>query len=167
MDVRIVSVILSRSSRVGLVGAAALMLWSCGEPASTSPPTPRATEAPPDSTPPGTDVESGRLRISQHQTSCCYIEGQVSHLIVRDADGKEVVNRTFQTVDPGSPVVDRELEPGRYEIESYQQPCNGNCGYLDPPTDRCVQSVAVRAGGDLILTVEFAPGEGCRIVRTG
>ena len=92
------------------------------------------------------DVESGRLRISQHQTSCCYIEGQVSHLIVRDGDGKEVVNRTFQTVDPASPVVDRELAPGRYEIESYQQPCNGNCGYLDPPTDRCVQSVAVGRG---------------------
>ena len=149
---------------------AALLLWSCGGSGSTSsssPPTPAATEErPPDSTQPGAGSEAGRLRISQHQTSCCYVEGQVSHLIVRNADGNEIVNRAFQTVNPASPVVDLELDPGDYEVESYQQPCAGNCDYLDPPTDRCVTSVAVGAGEDVFLTAEFAPGEGCRLERT-
>ena len=33
----------------------------------------------------------------------------------------------------------RRLSPGRYRVISYQRPCDGNCGLLDPPTDRCAR----------------------------
>ena len=37
----------------------------------------------------------------------------------------------------------RRLAPGRYKVISYQRPCDGNCGTLDPPTDRCARHVHV------------------------
>jgi hypothetical protein len=104
------------------------------------------------------------LRIHQRQTSCCYIEGQVSYLIVRDEDGHVVVNRAFSGIRPNRPAVDVHLAPGRYVVTSYQRPCDGNCGYLDPPTDRCRQSVTLTPHDDVVLNVEFAPGQGCQFV---
>ena len=29
------------------------------------------------------------------------------------------------------------LAPGRYRLQSWQRDCDGNCGRLGPPTDRC------------------------------
>jgi hypothetical protein len=107
----------------------------------------------------------GRLRIGQHQTACCYIEGQISYLIVRDAAGESVVEHEFTGSNAANPVIDVHLPAGSYEVESYQRPCDGNCGYLDPPTDRCVDSVVLPPDGDVFLTVEFAPGEGCEFIR--
>jgi hypothetical protein len=56
------------------------------------------------------------------------------------------------------------LAPGRYVVTSYQRPCDGNCGYLDPPTDRCRTTVTLAADDDIVLNVEFAPGQGCQFV---
>ena len=62
-------------------------------------------------------------------------EGSISYVRVRDADGDLVVRRrvrhkvSFRLV--------RKLPPGRYRVISYERPCEGNCGLLDPPTGRC------------------------------
>jgi hypothetical protein len=104
------------------------------------------------------------LRISHRQTSCCYIEGQISYVLVKDRDGKVVVSRHFMTSKPGQPVIDVQLPPGRYVVASYHRPCDGNCGYLDPPTDRCSTRITVAAGDDVELMVKFAPGRGCTLV---
>jgi hypothetical protein len=156
-----------------LTGAAViLLLAACGGtgrangPSSTTAPattpvstTPATTQ--PEATTPIAE-RTARLRIHQRQTSCCYIEGQVSYLIVRDEDGNVVAKREFSGIRPHRPAVDVHLAPGRYVVTSYQRPCDGNCGYLDPPTDRCRQAVTLGADDDVVLTVEFAPGEGCQ-----
>jgi hypothetical protein len=82
----------------------------------------------------------------------------------RDADGHVVAERAFSGVRPNRPAIDVRLAPGRYVVTSYQRPCDGNCGYLDPPTDRCRTTVTLAADDDIVLNVEFAPGQGCQFV---
>ena len=130
------------------------------DPPTTGPTIP--TTAPPPTSPP---VETARFRFFQQQKSCCYIEGQTSYVVVRDATGKVVLRRSFFEFDTPGAVVDRQLPPGRYEVVSYQRPCDGNCGYLDPPVDRCTRRITLTAGDDISLTSEWAPGEGCSLVK--
>jgi D-alanyl-D-alanine dipeptidase len=59
----------------------------------------------------------------------------------------------------------RRLPPGRYRVISYQRPCDGNCGLLDPPTDRCVRPIRVLSGGLTEVAVSVRPGRGCRMSR--
>ena len=113
-----------------------------------------------------TTESSSSLRITQHQTECCYTEGQVSFLVVRDSAGSEVAFRSFQAINPIFPALQMDLPAGRYEVESYQRPCEGNCGSLDPPADRCQADVDLRAGESVFLTAEFAPGQGCAVEQT-
>jgi hypothetical protein len=147
--------------------ALALLLSACGGTggaSSPSPPPPTVTSpaSPETTTPPGSDL--ARLRISQRQTSCCYTEGQVSFLIVRDEDGKKVAKRAFSIHDPNKPVIDLRVPPGRYVVTSYQRPCDATCGYLDPPTDRCTTQITIGSGDDIDVTMKFAPGMGCQLV---
>jgi hypothetical protein len=153
---------------LALAGAAlVLLMGACGDAGGASGPSPPVSTAAgttqPEPTPPVPDPLA-RLRIHQRQTSCCYIEGQVSYLIVRDADGHILAERAFSGVRPNRPAIDVRLAPGRYVVTSYQRPCDGNCGYLDPPTDRCRTTVTLAADDDVVLNVEFAPGQGCQFV---
>ena len=59
----------------------------------------------------------------------------------------------------------RRLAPGRYRVISYQRPCDGNCGTLDPPTDRCARRVRILSGGLTEVAVRVRPGRGCRMSR--
>jgi hypothetical protein len=127
-------------------------------PASSAP-----TTTEPELTPPGPGL-TAQLRIHQRQTACCYIEGQVSYLVVRDEDGNVVVEQEFTRSRPNRPAVDVQLAPGRYIVTSYQRPCDGNCGYLDPPTDRCKTTITLAPDDIVLMTVEFAPGQGCQFV---
>jgi hypothetical protein len=170
---------------VGVV--AAVMLAACGsnpqqgavaptasvEPSSTADPPPMATNATTTTTAATeattTSVDTagtGRLRVTQHQTDCCYTEGQVSSLIVRDTDGISVADRDFQGLGEIEAVVDLRLPPGTYAVESYQRPCDGNCSQLDAITDDCTLRVDIGAAEEHFLTVEFAPGKGCTIAST-
>lgn len=109
---------------------------------------------------------AGRLRVTQEQTDCCFIEGQVSTVVLRGPAGDEVFRNTFLPYAMVVPVLDRRLAPGTYELVSFQQPCDGNCGSLDDATDRCLESVEIIAGEELFLTAAFAPGRGCAVART-
>ena len=152
----------------GVAGAALLLfLGACGDSGRATGPSPPVTTAAGTTQPESTTTvpdPTARLRIRQHQTSCCYIEGQVSYLIVRDEDGRIVAERAFSGLRPNRAAIDARLAPGRYVVTSYQRPCDGNCGYLDPPTDRCRTTVTLATDDDVILTVEFAPGQGCDFV---
>jgi hypothetical protein len=156
----------------GALAGAALMLLlaACGGSGGATGPSPPTTASTspasttePELTPPAPDL-TARLRIRQHQTSCCYIEGQRSYLIVRDEDGHVVAKRAFYDSRLQHPPIDVRLAPGRYVVTSYQRPCDGNCGYLDPPTDRCRATITLAANDDVVMTVEFAPGQGCQFV---
>jgi zinc D-Ala-D-Ala dipeptidase len=50
-------------------------------------------------------------------------------------------------------------------VISYQRPCDGNCGLLDPPTDRCARPIRILSGGLTEVAVRVRPGRGCRMSR--
>jgi hypothetical protein len=96
-----------------------------------------------------------------------YIEGSVGYLRIVDADAGTVVrNGRARTAAPGTTrrIFRRVLPPGRYRIVSYQRPCDGNCDYLDGPTERYAATVKIRDGEPARVTFEVTPGAG-RVVR--
>jgi D-alanyl-D-alanine dipeptidase len=92
-----------------------------------------------------------------------YIEGSVSFVRVRDADGVEVVRR--RVMHKPRFRLRRRLPAGRYKVVSYQRPCDGNCSFLDPPTDRCARRIRILSGGLTEVSVIVRPGRGCRMTR--
>ena len=58
---------------------------------------------------------------------------------------------------------DGSLAPGAYHLISYQRPCDGNCGYLDPPTARCEASLELDAGTTRTVTVTLNDRGGCTV----
>ena len=58
---------------------------------------------------------------------------------------------------------DRKLAPGAYHLLSYQRPCDGNCGYLDPPTAHCEATVELDAGATRTVTVTLNDRGGCTV----
>jgi hypothetical protein len=62
-----------------------------------------------------------------------------------------------------SALFDRNLAPGAYHLVSYQRPCDGNCGYLDPPTARCEVSLELDAGATRTVTVTLNDRGGCTV----
>jgi D-alanyl-D-alanine dipeptidase len=102
------------------------------------------------------------LRQSVDGSSGLYTEGAVSYVRVRGRSGAVVVRRR---VHRPRFRMQRLLPPGRYRVISYQRPCDGNCGLLDPPTDRCAQPVRVFSGGLTEVAVRVRPGRGCTMSR--
>jgi hypothetical protein len=74
-------------------------------------------------------------------------------------------------VDPGRPVDARlisndirvRLAKGRYVLHSEELPCDGNCGFLDPPRDRCARPITIKGGRTLNARVTLAARGGCTI----
>jgi D-alanyl-D-alanine dipeptidase len=91
-----------------------------------------------------------------------YIEGSITFVRVRAANGDVVVRR--RTSKPRFRMV-RKLPPGRYRVVSYERPCNGNCSFLDPPRDRCARRVRVLSGGLTDVRVTLTPYRGCTMSR--
>ena len=115
---------------------------------------------------PGTVEEEARLRVTQHQLACCYVEGQVSFLQLVDAAGEIVVDESFRPLDMIFPVLDQHLPAGRYTLRTWQRPCSGNCGSLDPPRNQCESTLALAPGTETFITSAFTPGEGCSHTQT-
>ncbi len=86
-----------------------------------------------------------------------YIEGSIWHVRVVGSDGT-VLDRKLADAS-----VSVSLEPGRYELESEEFPCNGNCNHLTPGTDRCSTELTVERGQELAATVKLRPSRGCSI----
>ncbi len=109
------------------------------------------------------DQSTGLVIVEQVQTGGpYYIEGAKSYVSAEPeggGDGREVELSTGRTAT-GS----LRLDAGRYTFKSWQRPCEGNCGYLDPPTDQCSAPVEVASGGETHVTIKLRPGKGCEIV---
>ena len=56
-----------------------------------------------------------------------------------------------------------QLAPGRYELQSYQRPCDGNCDLLDAATDRCRARFSLKNGQRLHAIVRVRDGRPCAI----
>jgi hypothetical protein len=103
------------------------------------------------------------VRLSVDQTivgDALYIEGSVSYVrLVRRGGGVALQKK----LDARSHAVFR-VPSGRYRLSSWQRPCDGNCSYLDPPTDRCSRAFVAGGGARLRAKILLRPGRGCRIV---
>jgi hypothetical protein len=89
-----------------------------------------------------------------------YIEGSYAYVRV-EQDEKKVVQVRLKGRKTVETTV--RLEPGSYRLVSFQRPCDGNCGLLDPPTDQCSSEIEAKAGALVEATVRLSPGEGCTI----
>ena len=100
-----------------------------------------------------------------------YIEGTVGFLRIAEVDTGTVVFDGPVTGRDGvrgdDPLFDRELAPGSYRLLSHQRPCNGNCGYLAPPTDRCRTSMHLIRGETRIVTIVLGAHRVCTIESVG
>src|SRR5262245_21277023 len=83
-------------------------------------------------------LANGTLAVRQ-TLQCCYFEGSVSYVSVRQAGSDLDTVRTSRMLAPLDPtlILGTQLTPGRYVVTSFQRPCDGNCNFLNPPVDQC------------------------------
>ncbi len=129
--------------------ALSLVLTACGEPAPAGP----APTAPTSTTATTTNQDTVALRVFQDQRTCCYTEGQVSFFSVNGVDYEIRPSRIGLI-----PLIEVHVPTGSIEIESWQQPCSGNCGFLDPPANQCSMAIDATGAQTLHLLVSFEPG---------
>ena len=98
--------------------------------------------------------------LSEHAFEGLYVEGWVSYVKLSASDGSSTQRR----LDRRGRAEFGELAPGRYRLDSWLRTCDGYCGMLDSPTDRCSLSVTVEARSHSLATIILTPGHGCRIV---
>ncbi len=106
----------------------------------------------------------GRLRVSERLVGGLdpYIEGSIGYVRIRTRAGKLVTSGKFGLARRPLRFA---LGPGTYRLFSFQRPCDGNCGFLDPPTDRCSRLFRLRARRTVAATILLSPGSGCTIRR--
>jgi hypothetical protein len=87
------------------------------------------------------------------------IEGAITFIRIKRPSGRVVLTRRLPTSDR----LTLPLRPGRYRLVSWQRLCDGNCGTLDPPSDRCARSLSIHAGERLKATIRVNYAVGCVI----
>jgi hypothetical protein len=105
---------------------------------------------------------SGELRIVEvHVEGAPFpIEGEFSYVRVAGENGARAAERRL---DPDG-TLHLSLAAGRYTLSVWHRTCDGNCGLLDPPGDRCKQALDLPADEVVQRTIENTPGSPCRIV---
>jgi hypothetical protein len=89
-----------------------------------------------------------------------YVEGSYSYVRLEQGERRVVQVRLSDERIPRATI---RLDPGMYRLVSFQRPCDGNCGTLDPPTDKCSRALDVKADAELHTLVQLTPGKGCTI----
>jgi len=106
-------------------------------------------------------AQAGQLHIRQVTVgNALPAEGALSYIRVERATGATVTERQL----PGSHKLTLQLAPGAYRLVSWQRVCDGNCGSLDPPSQRCARPFTLRQGGQLAATIRVNFAAGCAIV---
>jgi len=110
-------------------------------------------------------LATGMIAVSQ-TVQCCYREGAMSYVYVRQLTSDQPTTRVSRLLAPLEPtlLIETELSPGRYVVTSFQRACDGNCGFLDPPIDQCSsEPLELRAGIVVSVLVSVVPFGGCSI----
>lgn len=102
---------------------------------------------------------NGTLHVTQQVHGHLYIEGSVGSIKVLRG------NRTVYESKIGDGV-SKDLPPGNYELDSYQQLCTGNCGNLGPPTDKCSENIEIRSDATTSAVVELTPDSNSCTIST-
>jgi len=87
------------------------------------------------------------------------IEGAITFIRVKRPSCRVVLTRRL----PSSGRLTLPFPAGRYRLVSWQRLCDGNCGTLDPPSDRCARSLTIRSGERLKATIRVNYAVGCVI----
>lgn len=142
------------------LAAAALALAACGTTDT------RSTAGDPASDPaahddPSSHAPEASLTVSTTskpgRKGMLFTEGAVPEVRLVGADG--TAYRPVQ--DHTDTARFTSLVPGDYTLRAAQRPCDGNCGYLDPPTGRCSGTVHVE--GESRASVMFVVGRACTV----
>jgi hypothetical protein len=133
------------------MGALLLLLAGCSSlvtpiagPPSAQPASVRITVAPPDPDRP------------------VYIEGALRFVRITGAG-----TTIDKQLDPDSPMQVRLPSGGQYRLTSWARVCNGNCGDLGGPIDRCSASFVAVAGTTVDARIDAPVGKGCTIATGG
>jgi hypothetical protein len=98
---------------------------------------------------PGVDP-AGRITLTVHTSQALmFTEGAVPEVRLTAPDGTGLSPEKDHVDD----AVFSGLDAGRYQVQAALRPCDGNCGYLDPPTLTCEAAVVVKA--DRSVTVRW------------
>jgi len=90
-----------------------------------------------------------------------YIEGALRYVHIT-GDATDIQ----QQLDPSHPATISLPSGGSYRLESWANPCDGNCGYLDGPTDRCTATLPVDDGAVTKIEITAPVGHACSIDPT-
>lgn len=102
-----------------------------------------------------------------------YTEGSFTHLElflyspVRDDIPVPIAILDQKAPASGTVLLDDTLEPGIYELRSYQRPCVGSCDILESPSDGCAARFTIEAGAAVEAAVTARPGSACFIDLEG
>lgn len=108
------------------------------------------------------------LVVQQKFKDGLYTEGSVSY--VRVTGGGEEILRELEGPGTTLRVASVAIEPGSYEVASFQRPCMAACppdGTLDPASDECAASFTVEPGAQVTAKIDVTPGAGCTISLEG
>lgn len=111
------------------------------------------------------DPTTGTIAVRQ-TVQCCYREGSVSYVGVRQVDNGLVTTKVLRPLAGLDPIllVETEVAPGDYVVSSFQRPCDGNCDVLNAPIDACdSEPLEVHAGETVSVLVSVVPFGGCSI----
>jgi hypothetical protein len=101
----------------------------------------------------------GRLLVAQtvDLTGPIPIEGAYSYVRV-EKDGDPIVEKRLD--DEKTAIT---IAAGSYRMITYQRTCDGNCGTLDEPSDRCGENFKIDDGEVTLAHVRVTYGSGCTI----
>ena len=91
-------------------------------------------------------------------------EGFVPFLAVTGDQGP-VLEQPFPRLERRGVGVRLRLAPGVVVIRRYMRVCDGNCGFLDPPTAGCALRMRLAVGHRVVLRIR-ATVTGCAIRRS-
>jgi len=97
---------------------------------------------------------NGKVILSLSGRGPLYFEGAITYFRVRPSGDSKWIEKSLKNQSESF-----SLAAGEYEIESYVRPCDGNCGLLDPPTDRCQTTFRLKAG-ETLYAVRMQSNEG-------
>jgi hypothetical protein len=100
------------------------------------------------------------VRESFDQSEDIPIEGYVSYLVIRKAGSGKVVIKESK---PGFFRSTSVLPLGNFRLRSFVRDCEGNCGYLSPPSSSCSAAFTMRAGESLKAKIRRDASQ-CRVV---
>jgi hypothetical protein len=92
-----------------------------------------------------------------------YIEGAISFVRIKDRGGSVVFDKAMDRHDASS-TLRADLPAGDYVFDSYQRPCDANCGMLDPwEADQRAAPLTLLGDLTLHVAVLLDAGNGCTI----